>query len=270
MQHNIPEIIQPLLTDYLTAIERDLPGFVSACYLHGSIALGAFNEHVSDVDFITVISRRCTRDDLLRLADIHQQLELAYPRWPLQGSYLQWSDLGQSARGILPAPYYSDGVLHPAGHHDINPVTWWLVKNRGVALAGRESQALDFSVDWAMLIDYMHKNLNSYWKSFTREPSRIAWLLSDYGVQWTVLGVLRQYYTVRERDITSKNSAGDYALTHIPEKWHRIVHESLNIRNQAHQSFYQSRLVRAVEAYRFLKFIIDESNSAYFHRRSRS
>jgi hypothetical protein len=34
----------------------------------------------------------------------------------------------------------------------------------------------------------LKQNLNGYWAGFTRKPSRMAWLLSDYGVQWTVLG----------------------------------------------------------------------------------
>jgi hypothetical protein len=49
--------------------------------------------------------------------------------------------------------------------------------------------------------------MNTYWARFTTDPRYIAWLLADYGIQWTVLGVLRQFYTFREHAITSKVGA---------------------------------------------------------------
>lgn len=260
MHTQLPESVKPLLDDYIALMEKELPGLMTGLYLHGSTALDAFDPAQSDVDFITVTSRTCTPDDVARLAVIHQTLAAKYLRPPLQGSYLKKSDLGQFENSIEPQPYYSDGTLHPLGHHDINAVTWWLLKNRGVTLFGTEAQALEFSVDWDKLLSDMMQNLNTYWVRYTREPSRMMWLLSDYGVQWAVLGVLRQYYTFREQDITSKIGAGEYALKHLPERWHTIVQEALNIRTQTDTVFYSSRLTRAVEAFRFLRFIIRECN----------
>src|SRR5204863_508425 len=142
----------PLLDDYLASIEADLPGFMTGCYLHGSLVLDAFTPNLSDVDFITVISRRSTEDDIKHLMRIHQRLEQKYPHAPLQGSYLQPQDLGQSTSAIEPAPYYSDGVLTPSGHHDINLITWWLLRHQGLTLKGPDASALDFSVDWDELV----------------------------------------------------------------------------------------------------------------------
>ena len=258
---SIPELLKPLLNTYITALQRELPGMVEGVYLHGSIALHSFNDSLSDVDFITVVSRRCTAQDIQKLVEIHQQIENAYPRWPLQGSYLQWHDLGQFAESIEPAPYYTDGILYPAGHHDINAVTWWLLKNKGIALVGPNSHTLNFSVDWDVVVDKMHQNMNEYWATFTRSPSRMVWFFGDYGVQWTVLGVLRQYYTFREHDITSKIGAGEYALKHVPQKWQRIIQEAINIRNRTPDSLYRSRINRAVDAFRFMKFIIRNSTA---------
>ncbi len=110
------------------------------------------------------------------------------------------------------------------------------------------------------------ENLNTYWARFTQEPTRMAWLLSDYGVQWVVLGVLRQFYTFKEQDITSKTCAGEYAVEHLPERWHRMIQEALNIRNQTNSSLYRLRIIRAVEAVRFLKFVIHFCNTNFVYR----
>src|SRR5437763_15984662 len=87
----LPDVVKPVLESYLTAIERELPGFMAACYLHGSIALGAFIEGDSDIDFITVVSRRCTASDIAHVSEIHRAVEKIYSQCLLEASYLQWS-----------------------------------------------------------------------------------------------------------------------------------------------------------------------------------
>ena len=111
------------------------------------------------------------------------------------------------------------------------------------------------------LIVDMRENINTYWASFITKFSRITYLWTDYGVQWTVLGVLRQFYTFKENDITSKAGAGEYALTHLPARWHRLIQEALNIREQKHRSLYTFKLVRSIEAFLFLRDVIHRSNA---------
>ncbi|MEO8393909.1 MAG: aminoglycoside adenylyltransferase domain-containing protein [Chloroflexota bacterium] len=261
MQQQIPSVIAPLLDGYLTTVEQQLPGLVVGFYLHGSIALGTFNERSSDIDALAVVSRRCTPSDIDALKAIHQKMQKDTPRPFLEVSYLQASDLGQLEDQVEAHPYSHDGKLYPSGHFEINSVTWWILKNRGITLKGTPAADLNFAVDWDRLIANMRINLNSYWLSYTRNPQRIAWLLSDYGVQWAVTGVLRQYYSFREGGITSKDGAGRYALDHVPEKWHRLIQEALNIRSGTHQVLYGSSVVRALDAFRFLNYIIRESNN---------
>ncbi len=257
----IPASIQPVIDDYLGLITTRLPDFLTGFYLHGSLALGAFNPHFSDIDFVSVVSRRCTASDVSELRVIHEALAQRYPRWPLEGSYLQWDDLGQSEATILAHPHIHDGMVHPSGYHDINAVTWSLLKHRGIAILGPAPDQLDIQVDWDDLIAKMHHNMNSYWVRFTTNPRRMAWLLSDYGVQWAVLGVLRQFYTFREHDITSKTGAGIYAFRHTPRHWHQLIQEALSIRAGTHTSAYRFRIVRAIATRAFLRYIIDLCNA---------
>jgi hypothetical protein len=256
MHPRIPEPVQPVLQEYLRLMEEELPGLLAGFYLHGSLALGAFNRHSSDIDFIAVVSRRCTAGDVERLQSVHAEVAHRRPQWPLQGSYLKWEDLGQFEGVIPPSPHLHDGVLTPDGCRDVDSVTWWLLKNRGIALVGPEPQELTFSVDWERLITRMRGNLDTYWRNFTCRPARMAWLFTDYGIQWAVLGVLRLYYTFREQDIISKTGAGEYALAHLPARWHRLIREAIRIREHADAPACRTRLLRAVEAWVFLKYVI--------------
>ena len=87
------------------------------------------------------------------------------------------------------------------------------------------------------------------------------WLLADYGIQWTVLGVLRQFYTLREHGIKSKIGAGEYGLQHMPPLWQPLIQEAINIRQHVQPSLFRSRVVRAVQARAFLQLIISACNT---------
>lgn len=225
----IPEVIHPLLHDYMQLLAQSAPDLIEACYLHGSIALNAFNERLSDIDFITVLRRSPTPPEIIHLKMSHQILLITYPGWTLDGSYLQSNDLGRLLDAIAPLPYVADGVFHPQGYRDVNLVTWWVLKHYGIAILEPSPQSLIFTVSWDKLLVRIHDNLNSYWRSWTRSPIRLSQLLTDYGLQWAVLGVLRLWYAFCKNEITSKTGAGQYALSHLPGRWHPLIQEAINL-----------------------------------------
>jgi hypothetical protein len=253
----IPEPIRPLLQDYLGLLSDRVPDLADACYLHGSIALNAFNERLSDIDFITVLRRPPTADELKQLRTSHQTITTNYPRWKLDGSYLQWEDLGRLPDTMAPSPYVAEGIFRPQGYRDINLVTWWLLKHHGIALFGTLPQQLTFTVSWDDLVARMHDNLHSYWRSWTRSPTRLPQLFTDYGIQWAVLGVLRLWYAFRKGGIVSKTGAGRYALKHLPARWHPLIHEAINLRETSDRRYYKSRIYRACDTVAFLHYIIN-------------
>jgi hypothetical protein len=256
MSADIPQPVQQVLNTYISLINDALPGLLTGLYLHGSVALGAYDPGLSDIDCIAITSRRCNPSDIETLRVVHYTLIERYPQAQLEGSYLQRQDLGGSKATIPPHPHIHDGIVHASGYHDINAVTWWVLKNRGIAVLGPAPETFALQIDWDDLLVKMHDNLNTYWARFTTTPRRMAWLLDDYGIQWTVLGVLRQFYAFRERTITSKTAAGTYALAHTPRQWHRLIQEAINIRIGSHASLYQFRIERAIQARAFLQLII--------------
>jgi len=107
-------------------VNDTLPGLLTGLYLHGSLAFGAYNPGLSDIDFIAITSRRCTPGDIDALRVVHDTLIERYPQAQLEGSYLQWQDLGGSEATIPPHPHIHNGIVHASGYHDINAVTWWV------------------------------------------------------------------------------------------------------------------------------------------------
>jgi hypothetical protein len=260
VDQRVPASIQPLLRDYLSLVNQHLPDLLRAFYLEGSIALGGFNEHFSDIDFVAMLHRRIDPRDIEALRLIHKVVEKKDPRWKLSGSYLP-SDALDCPDKVRPHLHYRGGVLRLTRQFEWQSVEGWILKNHGIAIIGPEPQELPFTIDWGLLIAKMRENLNSYWASWTKRPDRFIVMLSDWGIQWAVLGVLRQFYSFRENTITTKTKAGEYALTCLPIRWHPLVQEAIDIREGIKRSAYRFRIVRAIEGVRFLKFVIQTRNA---------
>jgi predicted nucleotidyltransferase len=261
INQRIPKPIRPILENYISLIDEQLPGFISAFYVVGSIALDGFNERFSDIDFIVTLNHKASLQEIESLTAIHKKVEQDFPKWKLSGSYLQVNDLGHFENELEPHPYYHDGKFHKEGYFEINSVTWWILKNHGVTILGREPNDLPLMVDWDLLIVRMKENLNSYWASWTGRIDGFLVMLSDWGIQWTVLGVLRQYYTFRENSITTKIKAAEYALTCLPGRWFPLIQEAIDIREGKKTLHYRSKIVRMVDTVKFLKYIIQTSNA---------
>jgi hypothetical protein len=266
MDSRIPEVIQPLLKQYIGQFDQKFPGLLCNVYLVGSIALGEFNPNFSDIDFVTFINRAMTASEVEALQQIHQQLEKRFPRWMMSGSYIQSNDAGKLAHEIQPHPHYHEGILHPEEQNEVNSVTWWELKNHGIALLGIAPEEFSFTVDWSLLVHTMMENLNTYWAGWASQPARIILLMSDWGVQWTVTGVLRQFYTLQENSVTTKIKAAEYALGCLPERWHPLIQDAIDIRKGNSRSTPWFKIARMYEAVRFLKFIIQTCNAIYYSR----
>ena len=258
----LPTSIQPITENYISLVNKQVPDLINSFYIVGSIALDEFNEQFSDIDFLAILNRKATAEDIEELRHIHHLIERNHPQWKMSGSYLRACDLGKLADEIEPHPYYHDGVLHPNSHAGLNPVTWWELKNRGIALAGPQPQELPFSVDGDQLATWMRENMNSYWRLWANRPGRILVMSTGWGMQWAVLGVLRQFYTFRENTITTKVRAAQYALGCLPARWHKLIQEAVNIRQGKKGSAYRFRIARTIEAIKFLKYIIQLCNTS--------
>src|SRR5712692_2472359 len=188
MNQRIPEPIRPAIQNYIALVNQQIPGLMKAFYVEGSIALGGFNEHFSDIDFVSLLNRQFTPTEFAALRKIHKIIGRSYPRWKMSGSYLQSDDLGRCNKVEANSCY--EGRLQLQGQFDWNWVAGWILKNHGIAIIGPEPQALPVTIDWDQLIKRMRENLNSYWVGWTRRPDAIGEMLLDLGIQWAVLGVL--------------------------------------------------------------------------------
>jgi hypothetical protein len=230
----IHDWVDGVVDSYLEAVDHEAPGLVEGLYLTGSIALGEFRPHTSDIDFLAVTSNQPAAA-VAALGRAHARLRKRCPRPFFDGRYVTWDDLARDPRQAGPGPYCYEGRFRARGRGACDPVTWHTVASRGVRCRGPEPADLVIWTDPAALASWTLNNFDSYWRPLLRRASRFPdpWSITaftSYGAVWIVLGVCRLHYTLATGKIGSKEEAGCYGIRTFPERWHRALSEALRIR----------------------------------------
>lgn len=262
MDSRVPTIVQNVLDEYISLCNERIPHTLEGLYLHGSLALNAYLPHSSDIDFVAVTNRHLSEIDVETLSQIHQTLASKYPKPGMDGYYLQWEELGQIQTGNKTYPYYNQGEMtSSSGEH--NAIACWILKTKGINILGPEKTTLHFDVHPQDLIDYVHTNMNTYWLSQMKSMEKLLILpneIVDGAIEWCILGMLRQYYTLKEHDIISKVEAGEYALQHLSERWHKIIKEAIRIRIGGEMQSYSSKEQRIHDTIECMEYILNYCN----------
>lgn len=262
----IPVVVQNVLNEYMALLNESLPKIVEGVYIQGSIALNAYVKDSSDIDFITVTNRQLLDEDIEVLSDIHKKIAEKHNNIEMDGVYIQWEDLGKMNADNHNFIIYNSGKLSSETY--ISPITWWILKTKGINILGQDRTLLTIEVSPSELTTYVAENMNSYWANRVERVKKSVKDLNDFStdeinneIEWSVLGLLRQYYTLKEQNIISKLGAGEYALQHVPAEWHKIIKEAINIRKGVMEDLFTSDQERINAALAFSTYLINYCNN---------
>jgi len=263
---DLPVVVKTVLNDYITLFHERLPSTLEGLYIQGSIALNAYVNDSSDIDFIAITNHRLSGEEMEVLSEVHSMIASSFQKPEMDGVYIMWEDIGKLEADDDIYPFYNDGILGDGTY--FNSISWWILKSHGISVIGPEPSELKFEVDSHHLISYVSDNINTYWaqriQNIEGSIEQLFLLPSeeiDSEIEWSVLGLLRQYYTLKEHRVISKLGAGEYALLHIPEEWHQIIKEALNIRKGVGLELFTSDEQKIDMALRFSKYVISYCNS---------
>ena len=249
----IPPLIQPLIDAYLNALEP-LRDHFYGIYIYGSIALGAFEEWESDIDIVALTPGEWTEHELGQLACIHKQLVKEHRLGKrLAPMYVPLRDIGKCHTHLPPYPYASDGKFYPAGYFDLNAVTWWTIKHKGICLLGPECSLLPLEVAWEDVLGAMRYNLDTYWAGKAKKPYLF---LFDVWVMNAVATLCRILTAIEEGEIIAKSPALERWRGRLPVRWRVLIDESWCIRHEPDApSLYGSRNERKRETLAFIEYV---------------
>jgi hypothetical protein len=260
---NINETASKILQVYQQLIAELVPGFVEAIYVYGSVTLGDYIPGRSDIDFVAISPQRASVQQYRALNRVHRLVQRSFPKASLSGIYVCWDDLGKSKNEIAPFPYCNSDQMHRAGFFELNEVTWWQLKHKSIRLLGKCDERFQFGVSADRLKKSVSLNIRNYWKPWVDARSSYLsyerWLMACFPrlVEWGVLTLSRQYYTLVTGDVTSKTNGGIFCLRKLTKKYDRFLQEVIEIRygqtrNGLSMNFHRSTM--AIDYMRYLIF----------------
>lgn len=263
------EEAQSVIRTFLREIDARAPGLITDVYITGSIALGEARPGRGNVDAVFV--RQDETDDATTMKVLEHVLEglrASHPHPPLNGIVLTRMDLAHGPDRIdgnrvvifgNRAELSSDGSAR-------NPVTWQTLRQCGITWRGIPISEIDLWNDADRLREWTQQNLEDYWRPWIAKSDLLLsrggmWSLRPDFIEWGVLGVTRLHATIATGTILSKHGAGTYTLETFPDRWHRIVHEAMRIRERERElaRLYRNPLVRRKEARAFISVVIEDA-----------
>jgi hypothetical protein len=228
---------------YVAQLGRLLPDAVMGFYLVGSVALGAYRPHRSDIDFVAVLGRDLGPPELRRLRIQHARSGLhiglaavRQRRSPLTGTFngvfIRAGDLARPVSEIAPvASQVGHQFRTGAAGSDVSPVAWKVLAERGIPIRGPEPSALPLDPQPELLRSWNLQNLESYWRPWASavqgSPRTKFQARPRYWTAWGVLGAPRLHHTMVTGEVVSKEAAGEYALDVFPQRWHLLIADAL-------------------------------------------
>ena len=218
---HLPAPVAEALAGWLDVHDEIAPGVIEGLYLVGSVVLDDWTPH-SDIDVVAVVADPSDPDLYDDLAAAHalvrERLSIA-----VDGPYVAWGDLVVPPMAVQ-RPWVLDGDYHVDGESfEINPVVWYTLATRGIALRGAPPGRLGVHVDIADRRSWVRENLQSYWRGVGArlrseiEADQTIETADGAVLEWVALGVARMLYTWETGDVASKSAAGAWAAGRAPD-----------------------------------------------------
>lgn len=236
----VSALLQELTAHLPVLLGRNLVGI----YLYGSITQQAFNPKRSDVDCI-VVTKRNLSDAQLRRLGAWLALTAGSNPWAarLQLLFLLKSEvLTMNSKACL----YQFGVLKRT-RSDGNPIIWMNVLQSGRVLFGPRPESFVPVITPETLFQALARELG-YLREEIRDKQKSDWRDVPSYRAYAVLTLCRILYSFRKGTVVSKQRAAKWATEYLPEEWHSIILQALEIDDTGRSSVISlSVIVRFID-----------------------
>lgn len=196
-------------------------------YLHGSAAMGCFNDDRSDVDLIVVVNDAVPNDIKRRYMDMIVRLNEAAPEKGLELSVVR-RDVCKPF--VYPTPYElhfsmahlewykndpSDYISRMKGLDKDLAAHFTIINHRGKCLYGEEISEVFGNVGREYYFDSIWEDIRSAAEDISDDPT------------YVILNLCRVLAYKEEGLILSKREGGEWGLKNVPEKHHALIMKAL-------------------------------------------
>jgi hypothetical protein len=114
----------------------------------------------------------------------------------------------------------------PKKAFDVNPVMWFVLATKGIAMRGPEGSELELAINEAERREWTKANLLAYWKPWAEgvlASGEFPRMHFARGLEWGVSGVSRMHCTIQTGDVISKRASLTYAAQTFDSHWAAVI-----------------------------------------------
>lgn len=217
------------ITEAFVRQSREILGDnLTGIYLHGSAAMGCFNDWKSDIDFLVVVEDELSFEDKLRYMDMVVELNASAPPKGIELSIIRRSVCKPF---IYPTPFDLHFSIAHLEWYQRNPRDYVLkmkgtdrdlaahikiIYHRGLCLWGNEIQDVFEDVDGKAYYDSIWSDIQHAGEDIKKTPV------------YTTLNLCRVLAYKKENLILSKQEGGRWGLGNVPERYRKLVQMALD------------------------------------------
>jgi aminoglycoside adenylyltransferase-like protein/nucleotidyltransferase-like protein len=222
----LPSVLERFLAGVQNALGTNFVGL----YLVGSLATGDFDLD-SDVDFLVVTNIELSGSEVRLLQANHIDIHAlgSYPAQHLEGSYISRETLRRTDLVAKEPLWYLDNgsTLLKRSVHDNQWHVRWILRERGIALAGPDPKTLLDIVRPEAIRGEIVAAIKELESRFAEEIDRPqGWFKMRFGQSFTVLTCSRMLHTWQTGTVQSKRSAANWAEESLGPEWRELIQKA--------------------------------------------
>lgn len=242
-----------LITEKLVKYSKDiLKDNLIGVYLHGSAAMGCFNEKTSDIDMLIVIDKDMSDAEKRQYMDMVVGLNIFAPEKGIELSIVKKSVCKPF---VYPTPFElhfsiahlewykntpQDYILKMNGTDKDLAAHIMIIYHRGLCLYGEEIRSIFEDVGREAYFDSIWNDVKQAEEDIMDEPVYVT------------LNLCRVLAYKQENLILSKQEGGEWGLKNVPEKYSRLIQKALDEYGSVSGMNFEEK-----EAKEYVKYMID-------------
>ena len=231
--------VNAVLHDFLARIHLILGARFRGMYLDGSLALGDFAPHSSDIDFVVTTDAQLSDGLFMALRDMHARFDTSGSPWAteVEAVYIPQDALrrdnpapaaGGSQRKTPPVawvPRIERGATLVKEHLDSSWIIhWYILREHGVIVAGPDPRPL---IDPIAPQD-LRRAMAALAESWLEPARHDRVTLQHRGAQiYTVRTLCRMLYTLDSGTVVSKPVAARWAQETLGVRWAALIERAV-------------------------------------------
>ena len=221
---SVPRQVENLLKIFRNEVKTILGGKFLALYVFGSVGMGDFSEHSSDIDFLVLVATSINQGEGKQLQAMHDKLCVTQFGDRLEGEYVVTSALySEGVEGTVAR--CESGVLLLDVPSQVSAENILDIRQNALVVYGPDPKNIMPHVSYQsvrkVMQDYLREEIDEVKHV---EVKDLKWLSSQ------VLNTCRTLYTLKTGRITSKSAGARWALRVLSSEWKPLISRSLAVR----------------------------------------